>query len=79
MIEDLFTEFNYLVTLNKTCEYRIKGEIKVIIKPDNQMKPTKAIFLSFLLLSSISLWAKDYNASLFGIKSNGTTLNTTSI
>lgn len=43
------------------------------------MKPTKAIFLSFLLLSSISLWAKDYNASLFGIKSNGTTLNTTSI
>jgi polygalacturonase len=32
-----------------------------------------------LLLTSVQLWAKDYNASLFGIKSNGTTLNTTSI
>ena len=35
--------------------------------------------LLILLLYSASLLAKDYNASLFGIKSNGTTLNTTSI
>lgn len=34
-------------------------------------------FLSFLLVNFVS--AKEYNASLFGIKSNGTTLNTTSI
>ncbi|MDR1865022.1 MAG: right-handed parallel beta-helix repeat-containing protein [Bacteroidales bacterium] len=33
--------------------------------------------LSFFCLVQVS--AKDYNASLFGIKSNGTTLNTTSI
>ena len=43
------------------------------------MKTTKPLLFALLLLSSISLRAKDYNASLFGIKSNGTTLNTTSI
>jgi polygalacturonase len=32
-----------------------------------------------LLLSQIHLLAKDYNASLFGIKSDGVTLNTPSI
>jgi hypothetical protein len=43
------------------------------------MKPAKLIpILSFLLLTNVIL-ARDYNASLFGIKSNGTTLNTTSI
>jgi hypothetical protein len=36
------------------------------------------MFLTFLL-SSAEAAPKDYNASLFGIKSNGTTLNTTSI
>jgi len=35
--------------------------------------------ITAFFLSSITLCAKDYNASLFGIKSNGTTLNTTSI
>jgi polygalacturonase len=31
------------------------------------------------MLSSITISAKDYNASMFGIKSNGTAMNTTSI
>ena len=41
----------------------------------------KKIFLSSLLCLSLALTlsAKDYYASMFGIKSNGTTLNTTSI
>jgi hypothetical protein len=43
------------------------------------MKTTRLLFLTTLFLSTLSLHAKDYNASLFGIKSNGTTLNTTSI
>jgi polygalacturonase len=44
------------------------------------MKTIKPILLAFALMSfSIQLSAKDYNASMFGIKSNGTTLNTTSI
>ena len=43
------------------------------------MKTIKLI-LSLLLFSvSAAIFAKDYNASMFGIKSNGTTLNTTSI
>lgn len=43
------------------------------------MKPIK--FIMFLLLSGISIQssAKDYKASLFGIRSDGLTLNTTSI
>jgi len=42
------------------------------------MKLHKAI-LFLLLVFSINLYSKDYKASLFGIESNGTTLNTTSI
>jgi polygalacturonase len=43
------------------------------------MKTIKtSLFLLTLLFPSF-LTAKDYNASLFGVKSNGTTLNTTSI
>lgn len=44
------------------------------------MKKTKALILSLLLLVCLGgAQAKDYNASLFGIKSNGTTMNTTAI
>ena len=43
------------------------------------MKTIRPLLLTFILLSSFNLWAKDYNASMFGIKSNGTTLNTNSI
>jgi polygalacturonase len=43
------------------------------------MKTIKPLILTIILSYSVSLYAKDYNASLFGIKSNGTTLNTTSI
>ncbi|MGD0340891.1 MAG: glycosyl hydrolase family 28 protein [Bacteroidales bacterium] len=43
------------------------------------MKKLKIILFAICLLTSASVTAKDYNASLFGIKSNGTTLNTTSI
>jgi hypothetical protein len=43
------------------------------------MKKLKIIVLSLALLSGIRLYAVDYNASVFGIKSNGTTLNTTAI
>jgi polygalacturonase len=44
------------------------------------MKTSRSVLLVLALVSfSFTLWAKDYNASLFGIKSNGTTLNTTSI
>ncbi|SHJ43216.1 Glycosyl hydrolases family 28 [Tangfeifania diversioriginum] len=39
----------------------------------------KSIILSLALLCFTGVFAKDYNASIFGIKSNGTTLNTTSI
>jgi hypothetical protein len=43
------------------------------------MNKLKFIFLSLALLCFLQLTAKDYKASMFGIKSNGTTLNTTSI
>ena len=43
------------------------------------MNKLKFIFLSLVLLCFLQLTAKDYKASMFGIKSNGTTLNTTSI
>ena len=43
------------------------------------MKPTKLFIILSLLLITKGINAKDYNASMFGIKSNGTTLNTTSI
>jgi len=42
------------------------------------MKFLKALSL-LLLIATINLYSKDYKASLFGIESNGTTLNTTSI
>ena len=48
------------------------------IKTTN-MKPFKLIILLLLSGISIQLSAKDYKASLFGIKSDGITLNTTSI
>ena len=43
------------------------------------MKILKVISFILMMLSAHQLPAKDYNASLFGIKSNGTTLNTSSI
>jgi polygalacturonase len=43
------------------------------------MKLTKLIPILSLLIIAQVVSAKDYNASMFGIKSNGTTLNTTSI
>jgi len=43
------------------------------------MKPTKAVVLALLIISSLNSGAQDYKASLFGIESNGTKLNTTSI
>ena len=39
----------------------------------------KFILSALAVLCAMQLGAKDYNASLFGIKSNGTTLNTSSI
>lgn len=41
------------------------------------MKHLKIIFIFFAF--PLSVWAKDYNASLFGVKSDGLTLNTGSI
>jgi polygalacturonase len=43
------------------------------------MKNYRHLFSLLFLISSLVVGAKDYNASMFGIKSNGTTLNTTSI
>jgi len=44
------------------------------------MKKTTTIFaLTLVLLLTVQTYGKDYNASMFGIRSNGTTLNTTSI
>jgi polygalacturonase len=43
------------------------------------MKRIKTVFLTLALLSVLHLSAAEYKASYFGIKSNGTTLNTTSI
>uniref|UniRef100_UPI003217B5A1 glycoside hydrolase family 28 protein n=1 Tax=uncultured Draconibacterium sp. TaxID=1573823 RepID=UPI003217B5A1 len=43
------------------------------------MKKLKTFVLLLALLSCSKIWAIDYNASIFGIKSNGTTLNTTAI
>jgi len=41
--------------------------------------PTKIFLFYFCFFLALSTQAKDYNASFFGIESNGTTLNTTSI
>jgi len=43
------------------------------------MNKLKIIVLSFTLLCFLRVSAEDYKASMFGIKSNGTTLNTTAI
>jgi hypothetical protein len=43
------------------------------------MNKLKSIILLFAVFCFYGGYAKDYNASVFGIKSNGTTLNTTSI
>jgi len=43
------------------------------------MKPTKYLLIIVLSFSSTIILAKDYNVSMFGAKSNGTTMNTTSI
>jgi len=43
------------------------------------MKTGKLLFMVILAAAALQLQAKDYNASMFGAKSNGTTLNTTSI
>jgi polygalacturonase len=43
------------------------------------MKPFKIIFPVIIAAASLQMHAKDYNASMFGAKSNGTTLNTSSI
>lgn len=43
------------------------------------MKIYKIIVFNVLLLSAINLSARDYKASLFGVKSDGVTLNTGSI
>jgi polygalacturonase len=43
------------------------------------MKNQKLVLVIILLIFSLVINARDYNASMFGIKSNGTTLNTTSI
>lgn len=40
---------------------------------------TKTTLILILIFSSSLIQAKDYNASMFGVKSNGTSLNTTSI
>ncbi len=40
---------------------------------------TKTIWILIFMFSSNLIQAKDYNASMFGVKSNGTTLNTNSI
>ena len=43
------------------------------------MNPAKYLLITLFLLSSLTILGKDYNASMFGVKSNGTTLNTNSI
>lgn len=43
------------------------------------MLKIKSLIVILLLISSSVVKAKDYNASMFGVKSNGTTLNTSSI
>jgi hypothetical protein len=43
------------------------------------MKTTKFFLTVILFIAGLQLMAKDYNASMFGVRSNGTTLNTSSI
>lgn len=44
-----------------------------------KFKSSKVVLVAILLTFTVNLQAQDYKASLFGIESNGTTLNTTSI
>jgi polygalacturonase len=44
-----------------------------------KMGAIKSILITICLLATLTLSAKDYKASLFGVKSDGTTLNTRSI
>lgn len=44
-----------------------------------KIRPAALLLAAAVLISPAALAAKDYNASLFGIKSNGTTMNTNSI
>lgn len=46
---------------------------------DHNMTQRGSILTIILLAAALSLAARDYNASMFGVKSDGTTLNTTSI
>jgi len=55
-----------------------KGKKNCVRKISDKKSIAFSIFI-FLILFSYQLNARDYNASLFGIKSNGTTLNTNSI
>jgi len=43
------------------------------------MKTKKRLLPALIMLISVTVYAKDYNASMFGAKSNGTTMNTNSI
>ncbi len=43
------------------------------------MRTLRYLIISFILATTLSLSAKDYKASLFGVKSDGATLNTRSI
>jgi polygalacturonase len=52
---------------------------KNCIRMISDKNPIAFSILIFMIFCTNQLNAKDYNASLFGIKSNGTTLNTTSI
>jgi polygalacturonase len=43
------------------------------------MRSIRLILITFIVLATLSVSAKDYKASLFGVKSDGVTLNTRSI
>ncbi len=49
------------------------------MKKRNKMKTIKTIIITVFLLAAMNLSAEDYKASLFGVKSDGSTLNTRSI
>jgi hypothetical protein len=60
--------------IKNCCKFKVNCTDKII-----KMKRLRLAFILIFLSAIVSVYAKDYNASLFGIKSNGTTLNTTSI
>lgn len=43
------------------------------------MNPKKIFLLILLVFGTLAVWSKDYKASLFGVRSDGVTLNTGSI